>query len=143
MLAEGVGFEPTLRFPVNTLSKRAPSATRPPLHASIVHGDGRIFLQAKMHDALCGAFTLAAVPWWRWMRYAPHPFAAAGTAPNNPLPERLGRANARYHYVYLCFIFLILTIYEINAQYTQNIRAPGSLKAVAASARPFGNRDDG
>src|SRR5262245_40888087 len=30
-LAEGVGFEPTLRFPVNTLSKRAPSATRPPL----------------------------------------------------------------------------------------------------------------
>src|SRR5216683_3475681 len=32
ILAEGVGFEPTLRFPVNTLSKRAPSATRPPLH---------------------------------------------------------------------------------------------------------------
>ncbi len=31
-LAEGVGFEPTLRFPVNTLSKRAPSTTRPPLH---------------------------------------------------------------------------------------------------------------
>jgi hypothetical protein len=24
LLAEGVGFEPTLRFPVNTLSKRAP-----------------------------------------------------------------------------------------------------------------------
>ena len=40
MLAEGVGFEPTLRFPVNTLSKRAPSATRPPLRigpASQVH----------------------------------------------------------------------------------------------------------
>src|SRR5260221_6947956 len=31
MLAEGAGFEPALRFPVNTLSKRAPSATRPPL----------------------------------------------------------------------------------------------------------------
>src|ERR1700691_3061962 len=30
-LAEGVGFEPTLRFPVNTLSKRAPSTARPPL----------------------------------------------------------------------------------------------------------------
>jgi hypothetical protein len=30
-LAEGVGFEPTIRFPVYTLSKRAPSATRPPL----------------------------------------------------------------------------------------------------------------
>src|SRR6185312_14742047 len=34
-LAEGVGFEPTLRFPVNTLSKRAPSATRPPLRNSL------------------------------------------------------------------------------------------------------------
>src|SRR5581483_10924710 len=30
-LSEGVGFEPTIRFPVYTLSKRAPSATRPPL----------------------------------------------------------------------------------------------------------------
>src|SRR5262249_37662993 len=28
-LAEGVGFEPTLRFPVYTGSKRAPAATRP------------------------------------------------------------------------------------------------------------------
>src|SRR5580658_10468845 len=32
-LAEGVGFEPTIRFPVYTLSKRAPSATRPPLRS--------------------------------------------------------------------------------------------------------------
>ena len=32
-LAEGVGFEPTIRFPVYTLSKRAPSATRPPLQS--------------------------------------------------------------------------------------------------------------
>src|SRR5213592_4885251 len=30
-MAEGVGFEPTIRFPVYTLSKRAPSATRPSL----------------------------------------------------------------------------------------------------------------
>src|SRR5579862_5486057 len=30
-LAERVGFEPTLEFPLNTLSKRAPSATRPSL----------------------------------------------------------------------------------------------------------------
>ena len=30
-VAEGVGFEPTIRFPVYTLSKRAPSATRPSL----------------------------------------------------------------------------------------------------------------
>src|SRR6185312_14986767 len=31
-LAEREGFEPSIRFPVYTLSKRAPSATRPPLH---------------------------------------------------------------------------------------------------------------
>jgi hypothetical protein len=31
MLAERVGFEPTLEFPLNTLSKRAPSTTRPSL----------------------------------------------------------------------------------------------------------------
>ena len=30
-VAERVGFEPTLPFLANTLSKRAPSATRPPL----------------------------------------------------------------------------------------------------------------
>src|SRR6266851_4793247 len=38
ILAEGVGFEPTLRFPVNTLSKRAPSATRPPLRTALPEG---------------------------------------------------------------------------------------------------------
>ncbi len=32
-LAERVGFEPTSRFLGNTLSKRAPSATRTPLHS--------------------------------------------------------------------------------------------------------------
>ncbi len=31
-MAERVGFEPTSRFLANTLSKRAPSATRTPLH---------------------------------------------------------------------------------------------------------------
>ncbi len=31
VMAERVGFEPTLEFPLNTLSKRAPSATRPSL----------------------------------------------------------------------------------------------------------------
>src|SRR5882724_11957204 len=30
-MAERVGFEPTVRFPPHTLSKRAPSATRTPL----------------------------------------------------------------------------------------------------------------
>ena len=32
IMAEGVGFEPTIRSPVYTLSRRAPSTTRPPLH---------------------------------------------------------------------------------------------------------------
>src|SRR2546423_9091240 len=39
LLAERVGFEPTLPFRVNTLSKRAPSATRPSLR---LESDGRI-----------------------------------------------------------------------------------------------------
>src|SRR5262245_11458143 len=34
-LAERVGFEPTLEFPLNTLSKRAPSATRPSLRRKV------------------------------------------------------------------------------------------------------------
>jgi hypothetical protein len=34
-LAERVGFEPTLEFPLNTLSKRAPSTTRPPLQRGL------------------------------------------------------------------------------------------------------------
>src|SRR5271154_1617647 len=34
-LAERVGFEPTLPFRVNTLSKRAPSATRPSLRRKL------------------------------------------------------------------------------------------------------------
>src|SRR5215475_14563948 len=38
-LAERVGFEPTLPFRVNTLSKRAPSATRPSLPAWTNAGD--------------------------------------------------------------------------------------------------------
>jgi hypothetical protein len=45
-VAEGVGFEPTIRFPVYTLSKRAPSATRPSLRAALPspasgRGEGR------------------------------------------------------------------------------------------------------
>src|SRR5271154_1327004 len=34
-MAERVGFEPTLPFRVNTLSKRAPSATRPSLRRNL------------------------------------------------------------------------------------------------------------
>jgi hypothetical protein len=37
-LAERVGFEPTLPFRVNTLSKRAPSATRPSLRRGSCYG---------------------------------------------------------------------------------------------------------
>jgi hypothetical protein len=37
-LAERVGFEPTLPFRVNTLSKRAPSATRPSLRRESMEG---------------------------------------------------------------------------------------------------------
>ena len=43
-LAEGVGFEPTIRLPVYTLSKRAPSATRPSLRRGPCHdGAGAVF----------------------------------------------------------------------------------------------------
>jgi molybdopterin-guanine dinucleotide biosynthesis protein A len=44
-LAEGVGFEPTIRFPVYTLSKRAPSATRPPLRSGEARNIARRFCQ--------------------------------------------------------------------------------------------------
>src|SRR5438093_11008144 len=37
-VAERVGFEPTVRFPPHTLSKRAPSATRTPLRGKRVLG---------------------------------------------------------------------------------------------------------
>jgi hypothetical protein len=38
-VAEGAGFEPAIRFPAYTLSRRAPSTARPPLHA--LFGDER------------------------------------------------------------------------------------------------------
>jgi hypothetical protein len=36
-LAEGAGFEPAIRFPAYTLSRRAPSAARPPLRRACRH----------------------------------------------------------------------------------------------------------
>ena len=36
-MAEREGFEPSKRFPVYTLSKRAPSTTRPPLLIKIIN----------------------------------------------------------------------------------------------------------
>jgi hypothetical protein len=47
-MAEGVGFEPTVRFPVHTLSKRAPSATRPSLHMRCL-GARACILQTAPH----------------------------------------------------------------------------------------------
>ena len=38
-MAERVGFEPTLRLLANTLSKRAPSATRTPLRIESSRAD--------------------------------------------------------------------------------------------------------
>ena len=40
-MAERVGFEPTLEFPLNTLSKRAPSATRPSLPQELEDSNGK------------------------------------------------------------------------------------------------------
>src|SRR5664279_896329 len=59
MVAEGVGFEPTLRFPVNTLSKRAPSATRPPLLSS--RNCARLLHKDERAARLC-AFSHSAAP---------------------------------------------------------------------------------
>ena len=50
-VAEGVGFEPTIRFPVYTLSKRAPSATRPSLRDAARHSASARF---------CGGRTIVA-----------------------------------------------------------------------------------
>jgi hypothetical protein len=41
VLAEGAGFEPAIRFPVYTLSRRAPSTARPPLHALLASSASR------------------------------------------------------------------------------------------------------
>src|SRR5450759_3402054 len=60
MVAEGVGFEPTLRFPVNTLSKRAPSATRPPLLTS--SRKAHAFLHEDAREARFRAFSHSATP---------------------------------------------------------------------------------
>ena len=56
VLAERVGFEPTLEFPLNTLSKRAPSATRPSLRFT-----GRIRLRELFHCNVCRLSSCAGV----------------------------------------------------------------------------------
>ena len=49
VLAEGAGFEPAIRFPAYTLSKRAPSATRPPLRKTAQPSEANARLQAGVH----------------------------------------------------------------------------------------------
>ena len=50
-MAEGVGFEPTIRVTVYTLSKRAPSAARPPLLEIVRHvKTGLTVLQRHRQD---------------------------------------------------------------------------------------------
>ena len=56
-VAEGVGFEPTIRFPVYTLSKRAPSATRPSLRKRLggrnIAAPPKVTTRAGSHDRIC------------------------------------------------------------------------------------------
>src|SRR5579864_2171698 len=53
-MAERVGFEPTVEFPQHTLSKRAPSATRPSLRLALVEGTTlkKLSDEPQMLDAL-------------------------------------------------------------------------------------------
>ena len=52
-LAEGVGFEPTIRVNVYTLSKRAPSATRPSLRTGF-RTAGKLTRADAYRNRLCG-----------------------------------------------------------------------------------------
>ena len=78
-LAEGVGFEPTRRFPAHTLSKRAPSATRPPLQA----------LAAQRRRTIAAARLCARRP----TRYAPAS-APRRTRPRSAASGRPGAETA-------------------------------------------------
>ena len=47
-MAERMGFEPMKEFPLYTLSKRAPSTTRPPLQIILVYYNFVIFLSFEI-----------------------------------------------------------------------------------------------
>ena len=47
-MAERMGFEPMKEFPLYTLSKRAPSTTRPPLQITLVYYNFVIFLSFEI-----------------------------------------------------------------------------------------------
>src|SRR3954470_19742685 len=64
-MAERVGFEPTLPFRVNTLSKRAPSATRPSLRVLVKEAVSQqpglqLYFNVLGHEVRCGAPALPA-----------------------------------------------------------------------------------
>ncbi len=54
ILAEGEGFEPSRRFPAYTLSRRAPSTTRPPLRYShVLEAKSAIYPDALREQVGC------------------------------------------------------------------------------------------
>ena len=59
-LAERTGFEPAIELPQYTLSKRAPSTTRPSLHARYILADTRdetcLFVSCIIYAPLMVAF---------------------------------------------------------------------------------------
>ena len=59
-MAERVGFEPTLEFPLNTLSKRAPSATRPSLRRRLGLESLYRLLEMKTDGAMASIHLIAA-----------------------------------------------------------------------------------
>src|SRR6185369_16247812 len=83
-MAERVGFEPTLEFPLNTLSKRAPSTTRPPHHARSrggPHGGRRVIYEAGLtgQAALGGGLgETAGIEQRGWFAARQRPLQAGG-----------------------------------------------------------------
>jgi hypothetical protein len=81
-MAEGVGFEPTIRFPVYTLSKRAPSATRPSLR-----GRGAQYSRGRPADNPCQTpMPASSIAERSGRRHCPKP--ARPTAPRRHGPQR-------------------------------------------------------
>ncbi len=83
-MAEGVGFEPTVRFPAHTRSRRAPSTTRPPLR--------ELVKQAR---------NIAGCPLDASAELQEHPGIARATAtpPRRPPRTCLAAACGRYYKV--------------------------------------------
>jgi hypothetical protein len=65
-LAEGVGFEPTRRFPAYTRSRRAPSTTRPPLLAARDYSRQHLWRKQEDLQISCASrmVILKWILWW-------------------------------------------------------------------------------